>query len=877
MESLSLEETAIKNGLESGRNLSFKDAEKLFTGTNTKISCSENDLFQNYCLLNGYLSLSSETDSYTLEIWCAVLDFFKLCSQKFRSKLSRVYLLKSIKRLVVSVSSFRVGFHDEEFLRKIIDICTQVSFLGIDCIYHDIAEIVCCILRSSPESYAFVLTMLKGCSSKIMAIILKSGITSRSEFIELITNDSEMQHFVFSILLPDLVNTEKKNIVDIFIKLKLSYIVMNELDKDVFFDNRSNLKPNLTPLLKEVLILNQSSLQQFSLDQQISLRALVNDSKPKYSEVYSLEPRLQLIKNDLLGPKSESSDKSILSLIFSSIGSSPKIQDEVMKMLKLIPAISASLSRDLIQLADIKSDFRLLELLLELMRMRKIPFHGKTCLNIALSSTFQHLKAKATQTCIACTTEAELFAMIPKFISCHHVLEYLSTPEPGVLGNFLVFFSQVYPDIVETVFEGFINFYYECDIIKNSMRLVEVLGSLNQYLLMFSDDCPKERAFNYYLYSKCKTMMLTAFKNCESECPEKADIEMESEDFDLRYEWRVIHSCADILATLCKNNSREQNFTDSLMIFDMMIRLKHRGAFSSLYSPLCTIQKHSLAVTCEGRKCYIEMIRSILLSPSKNDSMTRRSGGLPLATKSIIMAHDTQRKICFDEIMNVIFKEINEKDRSDFVLVRSMNILREFIRDRCLDDYSAEVVVECLRHCFQCFDSSCWDVRNGALMLYSSIHLRMVNVNLGPSGVVDIRKLTSIFGIHLCNVFTEQLSRNNKDCTYPLLVVFEKIDFSNIYATPIKEIVELRRGVEKFAQELSRSPSFHIRVKATRIWKTLRSCNEVLSSQSVNIENAFKFLRKFSYIDQTTSESYQSFFPRRFFSYLSSQRLVSLC
>lgn len=221
-------------------------------------------------------------------------------------------------------------------------------------------------------------------------------------------------------------------------------------------------------------------------------------------------------------------------------------------------------------------------------------------------------------------------------------------------------------------------------------------------------------------------------------------------------------------------------------LVDLILCLRHPGAFTALESPINMICK----VLISSGSDYAEQ----LLSASIDDCLhhpeiqtTRRSAGLPLCINAILTAYPKADLRPLTMVMKAMFEVLTDYDLAVLnpspSIVHALNIIKSIFRDADLAEQCATFVGESFRLCFRSFKSASWAVRNGAMMLFGALVRRSFGSK--EASLVDARTIAQSYpGLLSC--FEDELrsvgqaTDESKDkFIYPLLSILQRMKFSS--------------------------------------------------------------------------------------------------
>ena len=182
---------------------------------------------------------------------------------------------------------------------------------------------------------------------------------------------------------------------------------------------------------------------------------------------------------------------------------------------------------------------------------------------------------------------------------------------------------------------------------------------------------------------------------------------------------------------VCLHSSPQKHKDYSIFeqLIQLMLRLRHPGAFSSLADPLTTL------ASVFSFDCTSLIDRHLTSFPEV--STTRRSAGLPLCLKALLLGtvqryqkldktgrlQSVECKKVSDSFIELVMKD---KDSINAVsLVHALNCLRALFREARLSPYLTHSVPTLTKFCFAHFSSKEWSIRNSASMLFFALIVKV--------------------------------------------------------------------------------------------------------------------------------------------------------
>jgi hypothetical protein len=289
------------------------------------------------------------------------------------------------------------------------------------------------------------------------------------------------------------------------------------------------------------------------------------------------------------------------------------------------------------------------------------------------------------------------------------------------------------------------------------------------------------------------------------------NIDEDDEDDDTSFSimtfcWRAVKESSALLAS-CLQRIEKMDITllekTAQYLVEMLLKIRHPGAFMSLAKPLRDICQICFSLDNEASKIpqglLKEAMEQCVLYPEVQT--TRRSAGLPVCVAAIVTASkDTHRRCkllgeAFETLLSVIPSSVFQLTSPDPHVVHTLNILRQLFRDSTLAEDVTALLPTGFRLCFLAFGSPSWSVRNSGMMLFTALMNRTFGVRhdteeYAKGNLVDVRNLhaqcPSILGLIMeeCSKSVQMLGDSTcsryqiEFALYPLLSFIQRIRFS---------------------------------------------------------------------------------------------------
>ena len=174
---------------------------------------------------------------------------------------------------------------------------------------------------------------------------------------------------------------------------------------------------------------------------------------------------------------------------------------------------------------------------------------------------------------------------------------------------------------------------------------------------------------------------------------------------------------------------------------DLLLNIKHKGALSSVYE---TFLKFLKKMTKNQDLCKIPSDWLLDISDSLDTvspvlSFTRRSGGLPLLFLALVICESENMQN--REVVSKVVSKLTDAIAQDKLesKIHAINILRTLFKDSSVGADLLNFAESVFCSCINGFAAQDWSVRNGCLMLFSSLVLRIFGCNREASNQTIIQ------------------------------------------------------------------------------------------------------------------------------------------
>lgn len=174
----------------------------------------------------------------------------------------------------------------------------------------------------------------------------------------------------------------------------------------------------------------------------------------------------------------------------------------------------------------------------------------------------------------------------------------------------------------------------------------------------------------------------------------------------------------------------------STVVMDQLASVKHRGAFSSVYPTfilICEICFKNESLRDFPLQWLLQSIQQI---ETKNQLISRRSGGLPFLFTGILTGEKIVKsqkliKLSFEELLRIARTEYipNADEKNDIPQVHAFNCIKHIFIDSQLSEVSYSYVNDALQLSLTNFNNRTWAIRNCAVMLFTALQNRIFGTN----------------------------------------------------------------------------------------------------------------------------------------------------
>lgn len=209
--------------------------------------------------------------------------------------------------------------------------------------------------------------------------------------------------------------------------------------------------------------------------------------------------------------------------------------------------------------------------------------------------------------------------------------------------------------------------------------------------------------------------------------------------------WRTIKESSLLLRTLMVVNfnsswaffTKDQFLGFCTIVRDQLTEVSHRGAFSAVFPTY--VQACEICLACDLQGVPFSWMQSdIRLLKTKEQLISRRSAGLPFLFLGVLDAASISGET-LAEYMDYTMKgllaiarssySVDSEETNDIPQVHAYNCMRQIFKDSKLKSGISQFVNDALELSLQHLCNPTWAIKNGALMLFTSIQDYLFGTN----------------------------------------------------------------------------------------------------------------------------------------------------
>lgn len=644
--------------------------------------------------------------------------------------------------------------------KTVCDLCESLASSELDVVHHNVADSLIIISRYFWGQT--VLPLVRGivnCRTRSALLILRKLVSSNRQLFEDI--DSDFAHEIIALSFSAVIKSNSKSAVcllkDLYRLTRFRVVISQYLLSERTVNEHGDPLNNACRLL---VMAFSAEVGEFYA------------SNPSHKQSYSLDQRIRAVS---LHYDTHDSDDCIDAILSMLMDCTPRHYEQICAVLrKLVASLGTNDRSFALLLLDNRAPLRMGIALLKILREDDLDNMEGTLLEIACCNSFEACRTAALD--LLLLRFSKLSSEVQDKILMEGrqngfnigVLTTVSVKAQCDIGPALCLVSEL-SELLD----------HKDQSVKDVVLVVELIDAICM-VIKHVDLHNFDGAIEWMVRAKevCGTASSYAFERCNVEAPESYSIDNDADDLEVRHDWKIIQHSARLFH-LCGEYLGNEVVHQSLMALSYMIcRLKHRGAFSSLFDPivgLASILFSAGTVNNMQFDEYVDHTWSCLLSDSSIDGMTRRSAGIPFLFKAIL------HSVVEDDLPSTS-SHIAERllvicrgEYSEIVKIRASNVICELIRDRKFDELMAPFMHQFLDISFELLSSDIWGLRNVSLRLFGAVHTRCLQIHGDSEGLVDIRRLTKIFSTKLISCVQCWMRQAREEHIYPLLVFISRI------------------------------------------------------------------------------------------------------
>lgn len=208
----------------------------------------------------------------------------------------------------------------------------------------------------------------------------------------------------------------------------------------------------------------------------------------------------------------------------------------------------------------------------------------------------------------------------------------------------------------------------------------------------------------------------------------------------LSYAWRAVKEAAGLHATVVGvratgSGAADRGALDAAndLFLDWMLRIRHRGAFSTVYPAYTRAAKALLAHGIDAPTAWLAQLLARLDAECEQVSTTRRSAGIGYAVLALLAALPSKRAA--PHVAETV-AQLERMSHSPHPVrtIHALNVVRVLVMDSTLAPAMRAHLGTALARAVACFVSAHWGVRNASMMLFSAVCTRYYGIHaLSPS------------------------------------------------------------------------------------------------------------------------------------------------
>ncbi|CAX44236.1 conserved hypothetical protein [Candida dubliniensis CD36] len=280
----------------------------------------------------------------------------------------------------------------------------------------------------------------------------------------------------------------------------------------------------------------------------------------------------------------------------------------------------------------------------------------------------------------------------------------------------------------------------------------------------------------------------------------------------VNYSWKVLQNANELFLSLLKQRRGIDDVVECfLLVVEQLHSIKFRAAISSSYPTMIAVARLLGFVDNEKVTEYMKREIHYIRSESKQ-LVTRRSGGLLYVIPAMLIASEKNKDIIdyvFGNLFEIASLPYESESKEDLPQVHAFNTLGQLFKESQLTSESSPFTERALLLSLKHFNAANWSVRNCALMLFGHLEKKIFS-----GANVNSKRFFARFK-NIEDVFIDYLSCGQDQVVFPILIMLEKLEFTN-------SSLKLKRAV---ANLLSRN-SWKVRELAAKISAAMLEADE---------------------------------------------------
>lgn len=212
--------------------------------------------------------------------------------------------------------------------------------------------------------------------------------------------------------------------------------------------------------------------------------------------------------------------------------------------------------------------------------------------------------------------------------------------------------------------------------------------------------------------------------------------------------WRLMKQVSFLANTLVTGGLLDAGFLSTGQIaeltdavFSWLCNSRHRGVvdmLSTCFSDMCCFLWQHSEVELQGRpqKWLAQVMQEV--AKADEDSVTRRSAGLPCILQCIMATEPTKPKTTIGAVETLLLLGHSDGDASRATRIHALNIMRFLVRDSQVGSQLMHFVGRMMETSLRGFSSPDFAIRNSSTMLFTCIVRRIFRARRGSDEVLSM-------------------------------------------------------------------------------------------------------------------------------------------